>query len=152
LPHIHEKIDFCAEAFIVYQNKVLLRVHDKYGFWLSIGGHVELDEDPTQAVIREVKEEVGLEVELVGEAEKFKENANEYRGIVKPAYMGRHRVNATHEHVVFVYFAKSSDDKVVPEKEGDVFRWFSKEELDDAQYNLSDNVLFYATKALETVK
>jgi 8-oxo-dGTP pyrophosphatase MutT (NUDIX family) len=75
LPHIHEKIDFCAEAFIVYQNKVLLRVHDKYGFWLSIGGHVELDEDPTQAVIREVKEEVGLEVELVGVGVETSEHA-----------------------------------------------------------------------------
>jgi len=37
MPHIHEKIDFCAEAYIVYNNKVLLRIHDKLDKWLSVG-------------------------------------------------------------------------------------------------------------------
>ena len=64
MPHIHEKIDFTSEVFIVYQDKVLLRIHDKYGRWLSIGGHIELDEDPVQAAIREAKEEVGLDIEI----------------------------------------------------------------------------------------
>ena len=61
MPHIHNKIDFTVEVFIVYDNKVLLRKHDKYGMWLSVGGHIELDEDSNQAALREVKEEVGLE-------------------------------------------------------------------------------------------
>lgn len=38
MPHIHEKIDFTVEVFIVYNNKVLLRKHDKYGIWLSVDG------------------------------------------------------------------------------------------------------------------
>ena len=62
MPHLHEKIDFTAEVFIVYQNKVLLRKHDKYKMWLSVGGHIELDEEPNQAAVREVKEEAGLDV------------------------------------------------------------------------------------------
>jgi 8-oxo-dGTP pyrophosphatase MutT (NUDIX family) len=60
MPHIHEKIDFTAETFIVYKNKVLLRLHDKYKFWASVGGHIELHEDPNEAAVREAKEEVGL--------------------------------------------------------------------------------------------
>jgi len=35
--------------------KVQLRKHDKYNIWLSVGGHIEPDEDPNQAAIREVK-------------------------------------------------------------------------------------------------
>ncbi|MFK5282779.1 NUDIX domain-containing protein, partial [Lacticaseibacillus paracasei] len=62
MAHIHEKIDFTVEVFIVHKDKVLLRMHDKFKFWLSIGGHIELDEDPIQAAYREVKEEVGLDV------------------------------------------------------------------------------------------
>ena len=46
MPHIHEKIDFTVEIFIIYNNKILFRKHDKYGVWLSVGGHVELYEDP----------------------------------------------------------------------------------------------------------
>ncbi len=42
MPHIHEKIDFTAEVFIVNSDKVLLRKHDKYKFWLSVDtGKVE---------------------------------------------------------------------------------------------------------------
>ena len=61
MPHIHEKVDFTVEVFIVYKNKVLLRMHDKHHAWISIGGHIELGEDPEESAIREVKEEVGLE-------------------------------------------------------------------------------------------
>ena len=56
MAHIHEKIDFTVEVFVVYQDKVLLRKHDKYGMWLSVGGHIELDEDPNETALREVKE------------------------------------------------------------------------------------------------
>lgn len=46
MPHIHEKIDFTVEVFIVHENKVLFRMHDKFKKWMSAGGHIELDEDP----------------------------------------------------------------------------------------------------------
>ena len=45
MPHIHDKIDFTVEVFVVYKNKVLLRKHDKYKLWLSVGGHIELEDD-----------------------------------------------------------------------------------------------------------
>ena len=64
MPHIHKLIDFTVEVFIVHKHKVLLRRHDKYKKWLSIGGHIELHEDPVEAAIREVKEEVGHEPQI----------------------------------------------------------------------------------------
>src|SRR3989338_11560156 len=100
MPHIHEKIDFTAEAFIVYKNKVLLRMHDKLKVWMSIGGHIEIDEDPVEAVIREAKEEVGLDIKIAGEI--IPQNANEiykYREIIAPRHLGRHNVTDTHEHI-----------------------------------------------------
>ena len=42
MPHLHEKIDFVAEAIIVYGNAVLLRKHEKYHLWTGVGGHIEL--------------------------------------------------------------------------------------------------------------
>ena len=35
MAHLHEKIDFGADAFVVYRDKVLLRKHEKYGLWLA---------------------------------------------------------------------------------------------------------------------
>ena len=40
---------------------VLLGDHRKSGLWLPPGGHVEDGEDPRQAVIREAREELGIE-------------------------------------------------------------------------------------------
>lgn len=66
MPHLHEKIDFVSSVYIVNGDAVLLRKHDKYKMWLPPGGHIELDEDPSEAAIREAKEEVGLDVTLSG--------------------------------------------------------------------------------------
>ena len=60
MSHIHPNgTDFVAEVYIVHNNKVLLRLHDKYKIWLAPGGHVEQDgvyEEPNSAGLREVLE------------------------------------------------------------------------------------------------
>ena len=67
MAHIHEKIDFTVAIFVVHDGKVLLIHHRRLDKWLPLGGHIELDEDPEIAALREAKEESGLEVELIGE-------------------------------------------------------------------------------------
>ncbi len=71
MPHIHDKIDFTVEVFIVYKDTVLLRKHNKYRYWLSVSGHIELNEDPNHAALREVKEEVGLDIILDNSLQTF---------------------------------------------------------------------------------
>src|SRR3989304_7452287 len=149
MSHIHEKIDFTVEVFIVYKNKVLLRMHDKHPRWLSVGGHIELDEDPIQAAMREVKEEVGLKVEIIGSKPEIKDESD-YKHLVSPKYLGCHIVNETHKHITFVYFALSSSDTIVDslmEHERMETRWATKEEL--KAMGLRPNILFYATEALK---
>ncbi|MES2059639.1 MAG: NUDIX domain-containing protein [Patescibacteria group bacterium] len=148
MPHIHEKIDFTSEVFIVHKDKVLLRMHDKFKIWLSVGGHIELDEDPEEAAIREVKEEVGLDIELVGRKPDL--NDPENYAVMAPQYMVRHFVNATHEHVTFVYFARSQTDKVMDAISGHELaetKWVDKEGLE--KMDLKNNIRFFAMKALE---
>ena len=153
MPHIHEKIDFTASAFIVYKNTVLLRKHDKYDIgWLDVGGHIELDEDPTEAVIREVREEVGLDIKLVGTPILFKDAPDE-KDLIPPRFLNRHRINPTHEHVDMVYFAIADTNIVTQgEKEqSEEVRWFSKDELSNPQLKIKERVRYYALKALEEI-
>jgi 8-oxo-dGTP pyrophosphatase MutT (NUDIX family) len=152
MPHIHEKIDFTVEVFIVYKNKLLLRMHDKFNTWLSVGGHIELGEDPMQAAIREVKEEVGLDVELIGPKVPLPDEVGvvDYKHLIGPRYVGKHKVTDVHDHVILVYFAKAKTDIIsesVMEHERAETRWVAKKELKDM--DLFPNVLFYATEALE---
>lgn len=128
-------------------------MHDKHKIWLSVGGHIELDEDPMQAAIREVKEEVGLEVKIVGVALGPLNGKTENRGytyLIPPRYLGRHPAGENHEHIAFVYFATSDSDAVTESKndhERSITKWVNKNEL--KTMNLIPNILFYATEALK---
>ena len=55
---------FTATAFVVQDGATLLHWHPKLDMWLPPGGHVEENEDPVQAVLREVEEETGIAVEV----------------------------------------------------------------------------------------
>ncbi len=58
---------FTASALILNnEGKILLLYHKKLNVWLYPGGHIESNETPDEAVIREVFEETGLEVEITG--------------------------------------------------------------------------------------
>jgi 8-oxo-dGTP pyrophosphatase MutT (NUDIX family) len=152
MPHIHERIDFVADVFIVHDNKVLLRKHDKYKIWLSPGGHIELDEDPNQAAIREVKEEVGLDITLAGETRTFAKSV-EGKDLLPPRFLNRHTVKEGHEHISMVYFAttRTTDITQGSTEISDDIRWFTREELDDPKSGVNDRIRFYAKKALEAL-
>jgi len=152
MPHIHEKIDFVADVFIVYKDRVLIRKHDKYDKWLAVGGHIELDENPNQAAVREVKEEVGLDVELIGELPKLEnKERSSYRELIPPRYMNIHDITSTHQHISLIYFAKSTSDKVVDEgqEKSKGYKWFTKRDLEENLENISESIKFYALKAIE---
>jgi len=152
MAHIHEKIDFCVDTYVVFKNKVLLRQHDKYKIWLAVGGHVELDENPNQAALKEVKEEVGLEVTLYqeeGRQPKFNTSSN--KSLIPSQYLNQHRINETHEHISMVYFATSDTDQLML-SETEVSagcKWFTKEELLKNEEDIRDDIIFYALKALK---
>jgi 8-oxo-dGTP diphosphatase len=59
----------CANGVVVEGERVLLarRAHSPWhGLWGSPGGFVELGEHPAETVVREVREETGLDVEVTG--------------------------------------------------------------------------------------
>jgi len=154
MAHIHEKIDFTVDVFIVHKNKVLLRMHDKYKLWLAPGGHIELNEDPNEAAIREVKEEVGLDITLRGGTRGPVKEDERIKILIPPLLMNRHPTSPTHEHISLVYLATTADDTVqVDESMDDAsheWRWFTREELDAT--DMPTNIREYAKYALEKLK
>jgi 8-oxo-dGTP pyrophosphatase MutT (NUDIX family) len=56
---------FAASALIEREGRFLLLFHKKLGLWLYPGGHVEANEEPQEALVREVREEVGLDVAVL---------------------------------------------------------------------------------------
>lgn len=157
MPHIHEKIDFTVEVFIVRDGKVLLRKHDKHKKWLSIGGHIELEHDPIETAHKEVKEEVGLDIELFSGYQSVHNFNDGTTAILPPRFMNRHRINETHEHVTFVYFATTKDPNVIIPTDSheavvdEDWNWFSLEEIQNLE-DCPENIKYYASVALNEVK
>ncbi len=150
MPHIHELIDFTASTYIVHDGAVLLRFHDKYKFWIPVGGHVELDEDINEAALREAKEESGLDVVLVGPKPHGFTEGGKYKELIPPAFVNIHQINDVHRHHDFIYFAKSQNRNIVrSEVPAEHLRWVTEAELDSAELNLSEVVKHYAREAIK---
>lgn len=150
MAHIHEKIDFTVAIFVVEKDRVLLIHHRNLNKWLPLGGHVELDEDPETAALREAKEESGLDVELLGERPPTTSPGT--RALLAPRFLDIHRINATHEHIGMIYWArpKSGELALAPAEHHDI-RWCTSEELDHLNPPMTDAVKWYCRKALAEV-
>lgn len=150
MPHIHDKIDFTVAIFIVHDDKILLIHHRKLQKWLPLGGHVELDEEPETAALREAREECGLEIELLGERPPTTENGT--RALIAPRFLDIHRISDAHEHIGLIYFARvKSGDLTLASAEHFAIRWVSRAELDELSPPLSGAIRWYCLKALEEI-
>jgi 8-oxo-dGTP pyrophosphatase MutT (NUDIX family) len=122
--------DFTVATFVVHEGRVLLLHHRKLRMWLPPGGHVEPNELPDDAAVREVWEEAGVRCALVGEPGL----AVDYpRQLVRPAGIQLENIGTDHEHVDLIYFAKPLDGAVEPRGngEGDGVGWYPLEALAD---------------------
>ena len=146
MPHIHDLYDFVVTFYIVYRNKVLLVHHRLLKKWVPLGGHIELDEDPDEALVREIKEECGLRVQFPKRRKAMKGT----KPLYLPDFLDTHYFSKKHRHISLIYFLKAKNDKVkLAEREHFDIRWFSKEDLRKREYNLEGSVRFYSRQALE---
>jgi 8-oxo-dGTP pyrophosphatase MutT (NUDIX family) len=150
MAHLHEKIDFTVAIFVVHEQRVLVVHHRKLDKWLPLGGHIELDEDPEQAAVREAFEESGLEVELIGERPPTTGPGT--RALIAPRFLDIHRISDSHEHIGMIYWARPRRGVVtLATGEHHDIRWCSGAELEGLQPLMSGAVKWYCRKALEEV-
>jgi 8-oxo-dGTP pyrophosphatase MutT (NUDIX family) len=151
MAHIHEKIDFTVALLVVHNGKILLIHHRNLNKWLPLGGHIELDEDPEAAALREAKEESGLEVELLGERPPTTEPGT--RALIAPRFLDIHRINDTHNHIGMMYLARPKNGTLtLSVSEHHDIRWCSAADLDNLQPPMSEAVKWYCRAALKEVE
>lgn len=115
----------------------LALVHDIFGHWTLSKGKLQKDEDQHAGVIRKVKEEIGLDVEvedMLGE--------NEYVANDSNAAGGKKKRHATY------YLARSSFTDLALKREGglDDAQWFPLASVGDL--NFYDDILPVVTRAI----
>ena len=93
--------DFTATTFIVRDGRTLLLWHKKMQAWLPPGGHLHPNELPELAAVREVAEETGLEVEILGRRQKW----GQVQVLRRPTCILLEDISEGHQHIDLIYFA-----------------------------------------------
>ena len=82
--------------------QVLLHLHRKLGMWLPPGGHIERDELPDEAAVREVLEETGVRSNSWGRGGRMSRTRFTHR----PAGVQLENIGPGHQHIDLIYFAR----------------------------------------------
>jgi 8-oxo-dGTP diphosphatase len=111
------KLVVAVKGLILHQGKVLIvqRANDDEiggGTWELVGGKIEFGEDLEAALVREIKEEVGLDVT-----------------VEKILYVTTFKTDPTRQVVILTYLCRSNNRDVVLSKEHIDYRWSTKEQL-----------------------
>lgn len=120
---------FTSSAYVYNkeEKKFLFIKHKKLGKWLQPGGHIEDNERPEDCAIREVFEETGLQVELVGNRLPIE------TGNIRPyaAQMNRLSFDEDYENMDLVYLAVPIGKQALVQntEETENIAWFSLEEI-----------------------
>lgn len=133
------KREFTASVYIVEEEKVLLILHKKLKKWLPAGGHVDPDELPSKAAIREAKEETGLDVELILQENVWVPPMINGKSIPRPYLclleeIPEHKGVAAHQHIDFVFVGRPVGGALERNlRECDGIAWFSLEKLEQEE-------------------
>lgn len=119
---------FVSTCFIVEEKKILLLFHPKLKKWLAPGGHLEENETPPEAAMREVREETGLEIEFLLQENLWTKEWNS-QSFPRPFCCLLESIppfgdQPAHEHIDLIYVARPIGGNLTDGK------WFSLEEVE----------------------
>jgi len=128
---------FTATTYIVNDGATALHEHGRLGIHLPPGGHIERDELPHEAALREVREETGLAAELI--ADRADIDAPNGRPLPEPAHQLLHDIDVYpdgsvgHQHIDHLYYAwvpsRAIDPRGTDEAAADEWAWYTPAEL-----------------------
>lgn len=141
------KTDLVVSGYLIHHNKILLIHHKKLDKWLPPGGHIDQDETPDDALKREFKEEVNLDIEFISKRLNVPLN----KVLATPFYVEVHHVG-DHDHCCFFYLCKLKENQAVSIRPEEIkeFKWFSKEELN--QDHIPQDVQTIAQEAFKNLE
>ncbi len=136
---------FCVTVytFTAEHTHTLLIKHRKLGKWLPPGGHVEPNETPEEAAVREVSEETGLSVRLVAE------RAPVDGGMARPEGLQLNVIEPhRHEHMDFVFkaIADRPDQIKCNESEAEQVLWIPIGAVIDGSMNTFPSIAYWVEK------
>jgi len=117
-----QKILNIVVAVIEYNNKWLFIKRERGDYqkkWALVGGKMNFDETIKESILREIKEETGLEAEWVG-----------IKSILNEKLKEKDSGETSQHFIIVLCLTKANSDEVLKTEEGEL-RWFTKQEIRD---------------------
>jgi 8-oxo-dGTP pyrophosphatase MutT (NUDIX family) len=119
---------FTSTGYVAHADRVLLHWHRKLRMWMPPGGHIEANEDPSEAIVREALEETGIKVEVWPTGRTFKFS---YPSQIAPPLAILEEdiddpVTGPHRHIDFIYLLRPVE---TPPEVVDGWRWVTRRHL-----------------------
>jgi 8-oxo-dGTP pyrophosphatase MutT (NUDIX family) len=150
---------FVATVYVVSDGATCLHEHDRLGMWLPPGGHIDRDELPHEAALREAREETGLDVSLVAETGDV--DSDTAASLPEPQHFLLEDIDVhpdghvSHQHVDFVFYGEAESRAIDPdghdEAHPEVWEWFTPADLRERADELAADVVEAGLRAIETV-
>ncbi|MCW6160140.1 MAG: NUDIX domain-containing protein [Candidatus Micrarchaeales archaeon] len=141
-----KKVELTATGIVVNGGKLLLVHHKKLKLWLPPGGHVEENELPNDCVVREIKEETGLDVEIIGKPRQ--EAGGRVFRMPVPYMMQLEDILGTHWHFDLIYRCEMNGGSLRKSDESNDVGFFSLDEI-IAMSDTTDDVKHIAMRLLK---
>lgn len=144
---------FTATTYIVNGGATALHRHPELDIRLPPGGHIDRDELPHEAAVREVREETGLDPTLLADlADVASDTA---RAVPRPRHLMLADVNVCgdevgHQHVDHVFYATVGSRELDPaagEVAAGAWDWYAPADLREG--DVDDDVRVLGTEAVE---
>ena len=133
------------------KNQVLMVFHKKLNVWLPPGGHIEENELPDNAVIREILEETGIHVKIESLKQDINiSNKDSCRELERPFIILLEDIesNGKHNHIDMIYICSALNNEFTLQKlEVSDIGWFTLNEINELK--TFDNVKQTIKKAYE---
>lgn len=142
IPYEQMPIERLGGAVVYAQNNgdyYLAMVHDVFGYWTLSKGRLEADEGEKDGTKREIKEEIGLDVEVMDE-------------IGRNEYVANHPEKGKIRKQVIYFLARADFKELQLEKDNgglDEARWFKLTDLQDLK--TYGDILPFITKAISLI-
>lgn len=147
---------FTATVYIVNDGATALHNHQEIGKRIPPGGHVDQDELPHEAGLREVREETGLDPTLLDDTQPAETPGG--RVLPQPRHQMLYDINVHngdvgHQHIDHVYYTTVPSRDIAPgpnEVGADAWQWYTAAELRRSE--LPSNVVQFGSEAIQTAE